>query len=56
MPAWPDFWAARLAEVEVAEEEFLLYPLDTGEDPVCVSCGKAMLLAAQEARHEGRAS
>jgi hypothetical protein len=35
------------------DEEFLLYPLDTGEDPACLACGNTMLLAAHEAR-EGR--
>jgi ribosomal protein S27E len=35
------------------DQEFLLYPLDTGEDPVCFSCGKIMSLATQEVR-EGK--
>jgi hypothetical protein len=35
------------------DEEFLLYPLDTGEDPTCLACGKIMVVAAQEAR-EGK--
>ena len=32
------------------DEDFLLYPLDTGEDPSCLACGKTMVVAAQEAR------
>jgi hypothetical protein len=36
-----------------ADEEFLLYPLDTGEDPPCPCCGKPMLIASVEAR-EGK--
>jgi predicted RNA-binding Zn-ribbon protein involved in translation (DUF1610 family) len=35
------------------DQEFLLYPLDTGEDPACLACGKTMLLAAHETR-EGK--
>lgn len=31
-------------------EEFLLYPLDTGEDPVCLCCGALMTVAAHETR------
>ena len=27
------------------EQEFLLYPIDTGEDPVCLRCASKMLLA-----------
>jgi DNA-directed RNA polymerase subunit RPC12/RpoP len=34
------------------DEEYLLYPLDTGEDPVCLRCGSKMLLAGSEARPE----
>jgi len=26
------------------EEEYLLYPLDTGEDPACLRCGTIMKL------------
>jgi hypothetical protein len=33
-----------------SEQEFLLYPLDTDEDPVCLSCGTLMVVAAHEAR------
>ncbi|WP_426615761.1 hypothetical protein [Bradyrhizobium sp. McL0616] len=36
-----------------ADQEFLLYPIDTGEDPVCISCGKTMLIANYETR-EGK--
>lgn len=32
------------------EEEFLFYPLDTGEDPVCLGCGAIMTVAAHESR------
>ena len=35
------------------EQEFLLYPIDTGEDPVCLRCANKMLLANSEVR-EGR--
>jgi hypothetical protein len=30
------------------DEVFLLYPLDTGEDPACLSCGAIMTVAAHE--------
>ena len=33
------------------DEEFLLYPLDTGEDPVCLGCGVIMTVTARES-HE----
>jgi hypothetical protein len=29
-----------------ADKEFLLYPIDTGEDPACLACGKTMSIAA----------
>src|SRR5260370_27687408 len=32
------------------DQEFLLYPLDTGEDPLCPRCHLPMLLAPHEAR------
>ena len=32
------------------DEVFLLYPLDTGEDPVCFGCATQMTLAGHEAR------
>jgi len=32
------------------EHEYLLYPLDTGEDPVCVRCGQVIRLDTHEAR------
>lgn len=35
-----------------ADQEFLLYPLDTGEGPSCPLCGQFMLLASREARDE----
>jgi hypothetical protein len=34
------------------DQEYLLYPLDTGEDPVCLRCGSQMLLAGSEVRPE----
>jgi hypothetical protein len=33
-----------------SDQEFLLYPLDTGEDPVCLGCGTLMKVAAHEVR------
>jgi hypothetical protein len=33
-----------------SDQEFLLYPLDTGEDPVCLDCGTLMVVAAHEVR------
>ena len=32
------------------DQELLLYPLDTGEDPLCLHCGTIMTVAAQEIR------
>jgi predicted RNA-binding Zn-ribbon protein involved in translation (DUF1610 family) len=32
------------------EQEFLLYLLDTGDDPACPICGPRMVVAAHEAR------
>ena len=32
------------------DQEFLLYPLDTGEDPLCPCCHLPMLLVAREVR------
>jgi hypothetical protein len=29
------------------DQEFLLYPLDTGEDPACLDCGTVMMVAGQ---------
>jgi ribosomal protein S27AE len=37
------------------DQEFLLYPFDTGEDPACPRCGAVMLLAAAEV-HNDRAN
>jgi hypothetical protein len=34
------------------DEENLLYPLDAGDDPVCLRCGSKMLLAGSEARRK----
>lgn len=33
-------------------QEFLLYPIDTGEDPACLACGKTMLVAGIEERKD----
>jgi hypothetical protein len=34
-----------------SDQEFLLYPLDTGEeDPTCLNCGTVMMIAGHEAR------
>src|SRR5947209_2822980 len=35
------------------DQEFLFYPLDTGEHPLCTHCRRPMLLAAREVR-EGK--
>lgn len=32
------------------DQEFLLYPLDTGEDPACLDCGTLMMVAGHEVR------
>jgi hypothetical protein len=32
------------------DQEFLLYPLDTGDDPLCDRCRLPMLLSAHEVR------
>ena len=34
------------------DEEYLLYPIDTGEEPVCLRCARKMLLAGSEERPE----
>jgi hypothetical protein len=34
------------------DEEYLLYPIDTGDDPVCLRCGSKMLLAGSGVRPE----
>lgn len=33
-----------------SDQEFLLYPLDTGEDPACLDCGAIMMMAGHEVR------
>jgi hypothetical protein len=38
------------ADVMQHEPEFLLYPLDTGQDPVCPDCSTFMMLASHELR------
>jgi hypothetical protein len=38
------------AEVAMSDQEFLLYPLDTGEDPVCLGCGALLRVVSHEAR------
>jgi hypothetical protein len=32
------------------DEEYLLYPIDAGDDPVCLRCGSKILLAGSKAR------
>jgi hypothetical protein len=32
--------------------EYLLHPMDTGEEPVCLRCASTMLLAGSEVRPE----
>lgn len=44
-----DDWIGK-SEAMSDDQEFLLYPLDTGEDPVCPGCGAIMTVATQEAR------
>lgn len=34
----------------MSDQEFLLYALDIGEDPVCLGCGAIRTVAAHEAR------
>jgi len=36
--------------VAISDREFLLYPLDTGEDPVCLGRGSQMTVAGHEVR------
>lgn len=33
-----------------ADKEFLFCPIDTGEDPACLACGKTMAVAAVDER------
>ena len=40
----------------MSDQEFLLYPLDTGEDPVCLGCGSQMAVAGHEVRETSRTS
>jgi tRNA(Ile2) C34 agmatinyltransferase TiaS len=41
--------AVRTRELPVPNnQDFLLYPLDTGEDPACLGCGKVMMVAGRE--------
>ena len=35
-----------------ADQEFLLYPLDTGKAPSCPLCGQLMWLSSREARDD----
>jgi ribosomal protein S27AE len=37
-------------QMAAADQEFLLYPLDTGDDPICPACGTTMVLASHESR------
>jgi hypothetical protein len=34
----------------MSDQDFLLYPIDTGEDPVCLGGGTQMTVAAHEVR------
>ena len=34
------------------DQDFLLYPLATEEEPHCPACGKPMMIAVHEARHD----
>jgi hypothetical protein len=36
--------------VVMSDNIFLLYPIDTGEDPVCLGCGTQMTVATHEVR------
>jgi hypothetical protein len=40
----------RLFPALPSDQEFLLYPLDTGEDPACLGCGAVMMMAGHEVR------
>jgi len=33
-----------------SDQEFLLYPLDTGEDPACLDCGSLRIVTGHEVR------
>ena len=39
-----------------SDQEFLLYPLDTGEDPACLDCGTLMMVAGHESGKPSLAS
>jgi hypothetical protein len=41
---------SRREDAMPSDQEFLLYPLDTGEDPACLDCGALMMLAGHEVR------
>lgn len=34
------------------DQDFLLYPIDTGDDPACLACGKTMSVAAVEEQQD----
>jgi hypothetical protein len=34
------------------DQEYLLYPVDTGDDPRCPSCGEVMKLFSHDARED----
>ena len=36
-----------------SDQEFLLYPLDTGEDPACLDCGALMMLELAQLATDG---
>lgn len=40
----------RKARTVAEDNEFLFYPIDTGEDPACLGCGKVMVMAGHEIR------
>ena len=42
-------WRRRTSHM-ARDEEYLLYPIDTGEEPVCLRCTSKMLLAGSEVR------
>jgi tRNA(Ile2) C34 agmatinyltransferase TiaS len=37
----------------IQDQDFPLYPLDTGGDPVCPECGTPMGMATREAKEDG---
>jgi hypothetical protein len=39
-----------------SDQEFLLYPLDTGEDPACLGCGTIMMVAGKKSGRPSQTS